>query len=68
MDFLSMSIEQLEKELEKYNSLDKNEMELFKSGKDFVDKAIENRYIASEKAKIALWIYAIYQIKKNNIM
>ena len=41
MNLFDMTLEQLEEESKSYNSLNQKEMELFKSGKDFIDEAFE---------------------------
>lgn len=67
MDLFNMTTEQLKNELKKYQNLNEKELELFKSGKDFIDKAIDNEYGDAERAKIALWIYAIYKLKEKGM-
>ena len=61
-ELLNMSINELEKELSKYNLVNKD-LELFKSGKDFIDKAWELNNQTSPQAKNALLVYCIYKIK-----
>lgn len=67
MDIFSMTLEQLEAELRNYNDLNQNELELFNKGKEFIDKALDNNDYGMDRAKKALFIYAIYKIKKNSI-
>ena len=67
MNLFDMTLEQLEEELKNYISLNQKEMELFKSGKDFIDKAFDRNYYGLEQAQWAIWIYAIYKLKQNDI-
>lgn len=67
MNLFDMTLEQLEKELEICNNLNQKEIELFKSGKDFIDKAFDKNYYGLENAQKSIWIYAIYKLKQNGI-
>ena len=58
-----ISIEVIKAELEKYKFIGKD-LELFDKGKEFIDKATELNDQTSNNVKQALFLYAIYKLRK----
>ena len=66
MNWMEMSLKELEDEVQKFQLNDK-ELETFKRGKDMIDKAMKLSEEESARTGSALLVYMIYKAKEKYI-